>query len=52
MVGWLLFTVSAVFFMIGAMRSGGLVELIASATFLLACLVFIAPAMAQRPEAD
>jgi hypothetical protein len=49
MVGWALFTVSAIFFTIGALRSGGIIELIASGTFLLACLVFIVPAFGQRP---
>ena len=49
-VGWVLFTLSAVFFTVAAARSGGLVELVASASFLAGCLVFIVAVVADRPR--
>lgn len=52
MAGWILFTVSAVFFTVGAVRDGGAVELVASSTFLLACVLFVVPAVANRPRDD
>jgi len=50
--GWVLFTVSAAFFTVGALRDGGLIELVASLTFLLACVVFMVPAIMNRPRSD
>jgi hypothetical protein len=50
--GWVLFTVSAAFFTVGAVRDGGLIELAASLSFLLACVMFIIPAIADRPRDD
>ncbi len=50
MGGWVLFTVSALFFVVSALRSGGPVEMLASVTFLLACLLFMIPAIADRPR--
>ncbi len=51
-VGWLLFTVSAVFFSVGAIRDGGVIELVASLAFLLACVVFLVPNVVNRPRRD
>ncbi len=48
-IGWLLFTVSAAFFTVSAARNGDLLDLLASLAFLLACVMFIVPAWANRP---
>jgi len=50
--GWLLFTVSAVCFSIDAVRSGGVVAIVASLSFLVACFMFIIPAIGNRPGSD
>lgn len=52
MAGWVLFTVSAVFFTVGAVRDGGAVELVASLTFLVACALFLVPAVMNRPRRE
>lgn len=49
-VGWLLFSVSAIFFTVGAARSGSLIELAASLSFLFACGMFIVPVVVERPR--
>ena len=43
LVGWLLFLVCAVFFIIGSLESASKSMLIASIVFFVACLVFIYP---------
>ena len=40
--GWLLFVVSALFFIAASIRSGDMVSLLGGIFFLLACLVFLA----------
>ncbi len=50
LAGWVLFTVSALFFVVSSLRNGGPVEMLASATFLLACLLFMIPAIDDRPD--
>jgi hypothetical protein len=40
--GWLLFVVSALFFIVASIRSGDMVGLLGGVFFLLACLVFLA----------
>lgn len=50
MVGWVLFTVSAVCFSIEAARDGSVVGLLASLSFLLACIVFMVPVISDRPR--
>ena len=50
--GWVLFTVSAIFFCVGAVRDGGIIELVASWSFLLACVVFMVPVVMNRPRRD
>lgn len=49
-VGWGLFTVSAVCFTIEAARAGSVIGLVASLCFLLACVVFMVPVIADRPR--
>ena len=46
--GWLLFIVSALFFLFGAWRDGDWIGLLASGAFLIACFVFLAPLVAGR----
>lgn len=40
-IGWLLFTLSAMVFMAAGLRNGDLLTLLASLIFLIACLVFL-----------
>lgn len=47
-----MFTVSAIFFCVAAVRDGGLIGLAASSSFLVACVVFIVPAVLNRPRSD
>ncbi len=41
--GWLLFTVSALFFIGSSLRNGDLIGLLGGVFFLLACAAFLAP---------
>jgi hypothetical protein len=43
LVGWILFLVSAIGFVISALRSGDLAALLGAVFFLVACLVFLVP---------
>jgi len=47
--GWLLFTLSALAFLWGALKSADTTGIIASGLFLLACLVFLVPVWVHRP---
>ncbi len=47
--GWILFTLSALAFLCGALRSGDITGTIASILFLIACLVFLIPVWIHRP---
>jgi uncharacterized membrane protein len=40
--GWLLFVISALFFMWSSLRTGDTIGLLGGAFFLLACMVFLA----------
>ncbi len=51
-LGWVFFTLSAVFFTVGAARSGSVVELVASLWFLAACVLFMIPAIVNRPRRE
>ncbi len=51
-LGWALFTVSAVFFTLGAVRDGSVIGLVASLSFLLGCVVLMLPAVFDRPRGD
>ncbi len=42
-IGWILFTVSAVFFTATSLRSGDMVGLAGSLLFLVACFFFMIP---------
>ncbi len=42
-LGWMLFVVSAAFFMASSIRAGDLVGLLGGVFFLLACVAFLAP---------
>ena len=52
LTGWLLFTASAVLFSIGAIRSGRVIDVLASLSFLLACVLFLVPVISDRPRRD
>ncbi len=40
--GWLLFVISALFFIVSSVRTGDMVALLGGVFFLLACVVFLA----------
>jgi hypothetical protein len=40
--GWILFTISALFFIASSLRNGDLVSLLGGLFFLLACVAFLA----------
>lgn len=48
--GWILFTVSALFFLLGTWRAGDAIGLVASLAFLIACIFFIIPVWLHRPS--
>ncbi len=50
--GWVLFTVSAVFFLWGTWKAADVIGIIASLAFLVACIVFMIPAWMTRPKPD
>ncbi len=47
--GWMLFTVSAVFFLWGTWRTGDVIGILASLAFLIGCIFFMIPAWVHRP---
>ncbi len=50
--GWLLFTLSAIFFTWSAIREGDWIIICASLLFFVACLVFLVPVWRLRPPRD
>lgn len=48
--GWILFTVSALFFTWGTWKAGDMIGLIVSLAFLIACIAFIIPVWVHRPS--
>lgn len=50
LVGWVLFTVSALLFTIDSIRNGAAVLTFASLAFLVACAFFLAPVLTDRPD--
>jgi len=46
--GWMLFVVSAAFFMASSIRAGDVVGLLGGVFFLLACVAFLAPYFGGR----
>ncbi len=47
--GWILFTISAACFTYIAIDSESVVAIVASVTFLAACVLFIIPVIVNRP---
>lgn len=47
LLGWILFTVCAIFFIISSVRGEDNMALVASVIFLVACLVFMAPLLVE-----
>ena len=45
--GWALFMVSALFFILAALRDGDPLALLGSLFFLVACVVFVMPLLAK-----
>ena len=43
LIGWILFVLSAIGFIVSSLRSGDVPALIGSLLFLVACLVFLIP---------
>lgn len=48
--GWLLFIVSALFFISAAWRAGDLLALAGGIFFLAACFSFLVPVAARKPQ--
>jgi F0F1-type ATP synthase assembly protein I len=43
LIGWLLFVVCAVFYIVSSLESGSISSLIGSVLFLIACFLFMIP---------
>lgn len=50
--GWILFTISALFFTLSSLQSGDLAAIAGSALFFVACLVFMRPLFAAQKVDD
>ena len=50
--GWILFVVSAGFFIASSIRSGDMIGIWGGFFFLLACIAFLVPAMTARSRGD
>lgn len=48
--GWLLFTLSALFFIISSLRNGDMIGLLGGVFFLLACVAFLAPYIGRHKD--
>ncbi len=48
--GWGLFIVSAVFFIVAALRSGDMLGLFGGLFFFIACIAFLIPLVTRRPN--
>ncbi len=48
LLGWLLFIVSAAFFIVSSVRSGDMVGLLGGLFFLVACFFFLVPFMCRE----
>ena len=46
--GWALFMVSALFFVLAALRTGDLLGLLGGLFFFVACVVFLVPLLARQ----
>lgn len=49
-IGWTIFTLSALTYIADSLRSGDVVALVASLLFLAACVVFFLPLLRPDPE--
>lgn len=47
LVGWILFVISALWFIVASVRSGDTIYLLGSIFFLLGCVVFLIPCAAR-----
>jgi len=43
LLGWILFVLSAIFFITSSIRAGDMISLLGGALFLIACFVFLIP---------
>lgn len=50
--GWLLFTLSACFFLWSTWSAGDLLGILGSLAFLVACILFLIPVWVHRPGRD
>jgi energy-coupling factor transporter transmembrane protein EcfT len=50
--GWILFVVSALFFIWASLRSGDVVSLIGGLFFLIACFIFLIPMVWKKNDPD
>ncbi len=50
--GWILFTLSAIFFIWSSIRAGDIISFIASALFLVACFLFLIPVWKLRHKSE
>jgi hypothetical protein len=48
--GWILFTLSALFFIVSSLRNGDIVGLLGGVFFLLACVAFLAPYLGTHKD--
>jgi hypothetical protein len=48
--GWILFTLSALFFIVSSLRNGDIVGLLGGVFFLLACVAFLAPYIGNHKD--
>jgi hypothetical protein len=48
LLGWLVFLVSALFFLLSGVRNGDVMAITGSALFLFACVLFILPLLRER----
>jgi hypothetical protein len=48
--GWILFTISALFFIVSSLRNGDIVGLLGGVFFLLACAAFLASYLGTHRE--
>lgn len=49
-LGWTIFTLSALTYIVDSLRSGDMISLVASLLFLLACIVFFLPLLRPGTE--
>jgi Kef-type K+ transport system membrane component KefB len=48
--GWILFTLSALLFIVSSLRNGDIVGLLGGVFFLLACVAFLAPYIGNHKD--